>query len=61
MTLCDKVRLTISRMKASNRLMLQKHRETIVKDLEANDVLDELYSEKVLTFEETEKIKAQVH
>lgn len=47
-------------MDAGRKQMLQMHRDTIVTDLEANDIIDELYSQKVLSSEDIEKIKSQV-
>lgn len=58
MTLCDS--LTVDRMDAGRRQMLKMHRETIVTDLDANDIIDELYSQKVLTSEDIENIRAHV-
>lgn len=47
-------------MNIMKKLMLQKHREKIVRDLEAKDILDELYSEGILTSEDIEKVRNEV-
>lgn len=59
-TLCDSLTLTVDRMDTRKKQMLLRHRETIVKDLDAKEVLDELYSSGVLTSEDIEKIRSQV-
>lgn len=60
MTLCDSVVLTVDRMDSLKKMMLQRHRDKIVRDLDAKHVIDELYSNNVLSIEDTEKIRSQV-
>lgn len=56
---CVSVWVTVDIMNAK-KLLLQTCREIIVKDLHPTDVVDELYSKKVLTEEDANKIKNQV-
>lgn len=51
------VSLTVDRMHSAKRLLLQQSRDKIVKDLDAIDVLDHLFSKKILTEDDTIKIR----
>lgn len=43
-------------MDFKKRLLLQRHRDAIVKDLDVNDIIDELLAKNVLPVDEIERM-----